>query len=86
MPAQDRPDSEPSGPLAGARVLLAVCGGIAAYKAAELARELMRHGAEVQPMLREGTGRLLPLMTSFQPPLPDRSVARVALRGLGRGR
>jgi phosphopantothenoylcysteine decarboxylase/phosphopantothenate--cysteine ligase len=31
--------------------LLGVSGGIAAYKAAELARELMRAGAEVQPIL-----------------------------------
>jgi phosphopantothenoylcysteine decarboxylase / phosphopantothenate---cysteine ligase len=54
MPAHDHPDTPPSGPLAGARVLLAVCGGIAAYKAAELARELMRHGAEVQAMLTSG--------------------------------
>ena len=37
--------------LDGARVLLGVSGGIAAYKAAELARELMRAGAEVQPLL-----------------------------------
>ena len=37
--------------LAGARVLLGVTGGIAAYKAAELARELQRAGAEVQPLL-----------------------------------
>jgi phosphopantothenoylcysteine decarboxylase/phosphopantothenate--cysteine ligase len=37
--------------LAGARVLLGVSGGIAAYKAAELARELRRAGAEVQPLL-----------------------------------
>jgi phosphopantothenoylcysteine decarboxylase/phosphopantothenate--cysteine ligase len=41
-------------PLAGARVLLAVSGGIAAYKAAELARELHRQGAEVQPLLTAG--------------------------------
>jgi phosphopantothenoylcysteine decarboxylase/phosphopantothenate--cysteine ligase len=41
-------------PLAGARVLLGVSGGIAAYKAAELARELMRAGAEVQPVLTAG--------------------------------
>ncbi len=41
-------------PLAGARVLLGVSGGIAAYKAAELARELMRAGAEVQPILTAG--------------------------------
>jgi phosphopantothenoylcysteine decarboxylase/phosphopantothenate--cysteine ligase len=41
-------------PLSGARVLLGVSGGIAAYKAAELARELMRAGAEVQPILTAG--------------------------------
>jgi phosphopantothenoylcysteine decarboxylase/phosphopantothenate--cysteine ligase len=34
-------------------VLLVVTGGIAAYKAAELARELLRAGAEVQPLLTE---------------------------------
>jgi phosphopantothenoylcysteine decarboxylase/phosphopantothenate--cysteine ligase len=46
-------------PLAGARVLLGVTGGIAAYKAAELARELMRAGAEVQPMLTESGERMV---------------------------
>ena len=48
------PGSSPPRPdqaLAGARVLLGVSGGIAAYKAAELARELQRAGAEVQPLL-----------------------------------
>jgi phosphopantothenoylcysteine decarboxylase / phosphopantothenate---cysteine ligase len=51
------PRSEPS--LAGARVLLGVTGGIAAYKAAELARELQRAGAEVQPLLTESAERLV---------------------------
>src|SRR6266536_1283341 len=41
-------------PLSGAHVLLGVSGGIAAYKAAELARELMRAGAEVQAVLTAG--------------------------------
>src|SRR5919197_227783 len=45
--------------LAGARVLLGVTGGIAAYKAAELARELMRAGAEVQPLLTEAGERMV---------------------------
>jgi phosphopantothenoylcysteine decarboxylase / phosphopantothenate---cysteine ligase len=45
--------------LAGARVLLGVSGGIAAYKAAELARELMRAGAEVQPLLTEAAERMV---------------------------
>jgi phosphopantothenoylcysteine decarboxylase / phosphopantothenate---cysteine ligase len=45
------PGGSPGAVLAGARVLLGVSGGIAAYKAAELARELQRAGAEVQPLL-----------------------------------
>jgi phosphopantothenoylcysteine decarboxylase/phosphopantothenate--cysteine ligase len=45
--------------LAGARVLLGVTGGIAAYKAAELARELQRAGAEVQPLLTESAEQLV---------------------------
>ena len=45
------PGGSPRAALAGARVLLGVTGGIAAYKAAELARELQRAGAEVQPLL-----------------------------------
>ncbi|HJU02650.1 MAG TPA: bifunctional phosphopantothenoylcysteine decarboxylase/phosphopantothenate--cysteine ligase CoaBC [Actinomycetes bacterium] len=45
--------------MAGARVLLGVTGGIAAYKAAELARELMRAGAEVQPLLTESGERMV---------------------------
>jgi phosphopantothenoylcysteine decarboxylase/phosphopantothenate--cysteine ligase len=61
----DRPAGEPraGGPdrevLAGARILLGVTGGIAAYKAAELARELMRAGAEVQPLLTESGERMV---------------------------
>jgi phosphopantothenoylcysteine decarboxylase / phosphopantothenate---cysteine ligase len=51
------PRSEPS--LAGTRVLLGVTGGIAAYKAAELARELQRAGAEVQPLLTESAERMV---------------------------
>jgi phosphopantothenoylcysteine decarboxylase/phosphopantothenate--cysteine ligase len=38
-------------PLDGRRVLLGVCGGIAAFRACDLARELMRRGAEVQCVL-----------------------------------
>ena len=45
------PGGSPGAVLAGARVLRGVSGGIAAYKAAELARELQRAGAEVQPLL-----------------------------------
>ena len=49
--------SRPDEPLAGARVLLGVTGGIAAYKAAELARELMRAGA--QPLLTSSGERMI---------------------------
>ncbi len=38
-------------PLAGQRILLGVTGGIAAYKAAALVRELKRAGAEVQVVM-----------------------------------
>ncbi len=38
-------------PLNGKRVLLGVCGGIAAYKSCELARALIRAGASVQAVL-----------------------------------
>jgi hypothetical protein len=42
---------------------------------------LVIHGTRdpAQAMLREATGRILPFMSSFQPPLPDRSVLRVLL-------
>jgi phosphopantothenoylcysteine decarboxylase/phosphopantothenate--cysteine ligase len=49
----------PRAALAGARVLLGVTGGIAAYKAAELARELQRAGAEVQPLLTADAERMV---------------------------
>ena len=53
------PGASPPAVLGGARVLLGVTGGIAAYKAAELARELMRAGAEVQPLLTESGERMV---------------------------
>ena len=40
-------------------MLLGVTGGIAAYKAAEFARELQRAGAEVQPLLTESAERMV---------------------------
>jgi phosphopantothenoylcysteine decarboxylase / phosphopantothenate---cysteine ligase len=58
QPAGD-PGGSPPAVLAGARVLLGVSGGIAAYKAAELARELRRAGAEVQPLLTEAAERMV---------------------------
>src|SRR5580698_6187586 len=40
-----------SDPLAGRRIVLGVCGGIAAYKAVELCRRLVDAGAHVVPVL-----------------------------------
>jgi phosphopantothenoylcysteine decarboxylase/phosphopantothenate--cysteine ligase len=45
--------------LSGRRVLLGVTGGIAAYKAAELARELVRSGAEVHVVMTRSAGRFV---------------------------
>ena len=53
------PGASPPAVLGGARVLLGVTGGIAAYKAAELARELQRAGAEVQPLLTADAERMV---------------------------
>src|SRR3546814_1624904 len=45
---------EASDKLRGRKILLCVCGGIAAYKAAELVRRLRDAGATVQVAMTEG--------------------------------
>ena len=45
--------------LAGQRVLLCVCGGIAAYKAVELVRRLRDAGAEVQVAMTDAAQRFV---------------------------
>ncbi|MES2393716.1 MAG: bifunctional phosphopantothenoylcysteine decarboxylase/phosphopantothenate--cysteine ligase CoaBC [Acidobacteriota bacterium] len=45
------------------KVVLGVCGGIAAYKAAELVRELQRRGAEVQVVMTAGAERFVAPLT-----------------------
>lgn len=47
------------GSLAGARVVLGVSGGIAAYKAAVVARLLVKAGAVVDPVLTRGAARFV---------------------------
>lgn len=49
--------------LRGRRVLLAVTGGIAAYRSAELARALMHLGAEVRVLMTEHATRLVTPLT-----------------------
>lgn len=50
-------------PLAGRRLVLAVTGSIAAYKAAELTRLLVREGVEVQPVLTRAAEQFIPPLT-----------------------
>jgi phosphopantothenoylcysteine decarboxylase / phosphopantothenate---cysteine ligase len=45
------------------KVLLGVCGGIAAYKSAELVRELQRHGAEVRVMMTRSAQEFIKPLT-----------------------
>ena len=55
--ADDTP--APSGALQGQGVLLCVCGGIAAYKAADLVRRLRDAGAEVRVAMTENAQRFV---------------------------
>jgi phosphopantothenoylcysteine decarboxylase / phosphopantothenate---cysteine ligase len=50
-------------PLAGKTVLVAVCGGIAAYKAAELVRLLVQAGATVRAAMTAGARQFLGPLT-----------------------
>jgi phosphopantothenoylcysteine decarboxylase/phosphopantothenate--cysteine ligase len=45
--------------LAGKRVVLCVTGSVAAYRAIDLARLLMRHGADVRPVMSGSTGMMV---------------------------
>ncbi len=57
------PAAPATGPLSGRRVLLGVCGGIAAYKAADLVRRLQDVGAEVQVVMTESAQRFITAQT-----------------------
>jgi phosphopantothenoylcysteine decarboxylase/phosphopantothenate--cysteine ligase len=46
--------------LDGRRIVLCVTGSVAAYRAVDMARLLMRHGAEVHAVMSESTSQLLP--------------------------
>lgn len=50
-------------PTAGNRVLLCVCGGIAAYKSAELVRRLRDAGAQVQVAMTDAAQRFVGAQT-----------------------
>ena len=53
----------PGFPIDGNRVLLCVCGGIAAYKSAELVRRLRDAGAQVQVAMTENAQRFVGAQT-----------------------
>ena len=50
-------------PLAGRHIVLGLTGGVACYKAAELARELQRAGATVQAVLTEAAQQFITPLT-----------------------
>jgi len=54
---------EPLAALAGARVVLGVCGGIAAYKAVDVCRRLVDAGAHVVPVLTADAQRFIGALT-----------------------
>jgi phosphopantothenoylcysteine decarboxylase/phosphopantothenate--cysteine ligase len=68
--------------LAGKRIVLGVTGGIAAYKAAELLRLLIKEGASVQVVMSEAATHFVTAVTfqalSGQPVFTDQWDARVA--------
>lgn len=73
--------------LDGRRIVLAVAGSIAAVKAVELARELIRHGATVIPVMSDAATRILHAdaleFATGQPPITRLTgqVEHVALLG-----
>jgi phosphopantothenoylcysteine decarboxylase/phosphopantothenate--cysteine ligase len=57
------PDRDPDAALSGRRVVLGVCGGIAAYKAVEVCRRLVDAGAWVSPVMTKGAERFVTAVT-----------------------
>ncbi len=53
----------PGPALAGRRIVLGVCGGIAAYKAVEVCRRLVDDGAFVSPVMTAGAARFVGPLT-----------------------
>jgi phosphopantothenoylcysteine decarboxylase len=63
MSSQNSPTDTPPGRLQGRRVLLCVCGGIAAYKAADLVRRLRDAGAGVRVAMTDNAQRFVGAQT-----------------------
>jgi phosphopantothenoylcysteine decarboxylase/phosphopantothenate--cysteine ligase len=45
--------------LRGKRIVLCVCGSVSAIRAPDIARELMRHGAEVYPVMSKAASKII---------------------------
>lgn len=65
MKSNRRPerDARPAGELGGRRILLGVTGGIAAYKAVELARLFIQSGAKVQVIMTSAATKFVAPLT-----------------------
>ncbi len=65
MKSNRRPerDVRPAGELGGRRILLGVTGGIAAYKAVELARLFIQSGAKVQVIMTSAATKFVAPLT-----------------------
>jgi len=59
IPADTLATAADAGELSGRHILLGVTGGVAAFKACELARELQRRGATVQVVMTEAATRFI---------------------------
>jgi len=85
--------ADEGGPLAGRHIVLGLAGGVACYKAAELARELTRAGASVQVVMTEAACRFITPVTMqalsgravFTSQWDERAPDRMAHIGLTRG-
>jgi phosphopantothenoylcysteine decarboxylase / phosphopantothenate---cysteine ligase len=62
-PRTERPPRDPAHPLQGARIVVGVTGGIAAYKAAELVRLLDKAGAHVDVAMTPRAQKFVGAMT-----------------------
>ena len=62
-PRTDRAPRDPAAPLAGAKIVVGVAGGIAAYKAAELVRLFDKAGAEVSVAMTARSQEFIGAMT-----------------------
>lgn len=90
MSSQTSPTHAASGRLQGRRILLCVCGGIAAYKAADLVRRLRDASADVRVAMTDNAQRFVgaqtfqalsggPVRTSLWDPAAEAAMGHIEL-------